>query len=75
MFDRAWIEGELAKLIVQLHQTEGAISVLQQMLEYLDGAEQSAAPPGLTMDDLQELLPEGHKIEGGFEPHADRIYS
>jgi hypothetical protein len=63
MFTREWIEKELAGLIVQLHQTEGAISVLQQMLTSLEQAEQSAAPE-LTLAEFEALLPEGHKIEG-----------
>lgn len=74
MFDRAWIERELAGLIVQFHQTEGAINVLQQMLAQLDGAV-SPAPPALTLADLEAALPEGHRIEGGIEPHEDRIHA
>ena len=63
IFDREWIENELiglesqlTKLIVQLHQTEGAIQVLQQMLQHTNGAEQSAPL-------LNDILPEGVTIE------------
>lgn len=75
-FDRAWIENELAGLIVQLHQTEGAISVLQQMLQQLDSDQQrkngagEPAPNLITMDQLGDMLPVGHTIEG-IEPRED----
>jgi len=74
MFDRAWLERELAGLIVQLHQTEGAISVLQQMLAQLDGAA-ATAPPERALAALEAALPEGYRIEGGIEPHEDRVYT
>lgn len=72
MFDRVWIERELAGLIVQLHQTEGAIAVLQQMLTQLDGAAQ-VAPDGITLAELETMLPEGHTVdhERGVQPHED----
>lgn len=73
MFDRAWLENELTGLIVQLHQIEGAIQVLQQMLAQLDGAEQQPAPDALTLQELQSVLPEGHQIdtERGIQPNED----
>jgi len=68
MFDRAWIENELAGLIIQLHQIEGAIAVLQQMLKQLEEAGSCASSLDLTLDELQDMLPPGHVIEGGIEP-------
>jgi hypothetical protein len=75
LFDRAWIERELAGLIVQLHQTEGAISVLQQMLTQLDENHKhngavDTAPDGLTLEQFEALLPPGDRIEGIIE-HED----
>ncbi len=60
MFTREWIEGELTRLIIQLHQTEGMISMLRQMLQALDQAEL----PGMTLEQFEDLLPEGHTVEG-----------
>lgn len=79
MFDRAWLENELAGLIIQLHQTEGAISVIQQMIAQLDQAEASALqattadPPILTEQDLLKVLPPGARILG-VETHEDPIH-
>jgi hypothetical protein len=75
VFDRTWIDEQLARLIIQLHQTEGMISLLQQMADYLDGAADKTAPSELTLDDLEALLPEGHKIVGGFEPYEDHVHA
>ena len=60
MFTREWIEGELTRLIIQLHQTEGMISMLRQMLQALDQVES----PGMTFEQFEELLPEGHTVDG-----------
>lgn len=70
MFDLAWIERELAGLIIQLHQTEGAIAVLQQMKAQLEGAAQSAPQDALTLSDLEALLPAGDRVEEGIQRHA-----
>ena len=62
MFDRQWLENELNGLIAQLHRTEGAISVLQAMIEQLDRADNE--PPGMPLDEFQATLPEGYTVEG-----------
>ncbi len=69
MFDRAWLENELAGLIIQLHQTEGAIAVLRQMI-----AQWEAANPPSTLPHLEDLLPEG-VIVGEITPHEDHIHA
>lgn len=60
MFTREWIEGELTRLIIQLHQTEGMISMLRQMFQALEQAESH----GLPLDDLIEKVMPGATIEG-----------
>jgi hypothetical protein len=76
MFDRAWIENELAGLIVQKHQVDGAISVLQQMLTLLDAAEQAAVTDLITRTDrpfVPRALPEGAQMIG-VETHEHPIH-
>jgi hypothetical protein len=72
-FNRDWIERETARLIMVLHQTEGQIAMLQQMLSYLDNGAAPSAPDALTLEALQNKLPDGHKIdlERGVAPHED----
>lgn len=60
MFTHDWFDREIAALIVQLHQVEGAINVLRQMKQALD----SPAEPEISMDDLQAMLPDGMVLEG-----------
>lgn len=70
MFTREWIENELAglesqlaQIIVQLHQTEGAIQALQQMQAALN------AEDGIPLDELVETIMPGATIES-IEPVA-----
>lgn len=69
MFDKAWLENELAGLIIQLHQIEGAIAVLKQMLAQWEAAQ--AASPALPQ--LSDLLPAGVVIDG--EPHEHHLHA
>ena len=74
MFDRSWLENELAGLIIQLHQTEGAISVIQQMIAQLDqAATAEATAPILTEQDLLKVLPLGAQFLG-VEAHENPIH-
>lgn len=64
MFTREWIENELAglesqlaQIIVQLHQTEGAIQALQQMQGALN------AEDGIPLDELVDTIMPGATIE------------
>lgn len=58
MFTREWCETELTQLIITLHQAEGMISMLRQMLAALDNES-----PAITLDELEAMLPEGTRIE------------
>lgn len=85
MFDRAWIETELAGIeaqlaqtIVLLHQLEGAKQVLEQMRDQLNssGAEESApllddvlAGAGLT---VEEIIPMSLAGAQEFEVHIPK---
>lgn len=74
MFDLAWIENELAGLIISLHRIEGMIEVLQQMKAQAEAA-QVAPVPTLSLEQLQEMLPPGHQIIGEVQRHEDQINS
>lgn len=71
MFDLAWLETELAGLMVQLHRIEGAIEVLQQMKAQLNTGAAQVAPDSVTLAELETMLPAGYTIdtERGIQPH------
>ena len=71
-FDRAWLENERLGLLIEQARLAGMLSVIEQMIAQLDGADSS---PALTLDALQTLLPDGDRIEGGIEPHEHPIHS
>jgi hypothetical protein len=73
MFDRAWIETELEAARATYYRIEGAISVLEQMLQQLDEADEQPASLEITEEELQAMLPEGTQIVGGFKPHEDHV--
>ena len=82
MFDAAYFDTEIAGLEAQLaeavalvHRLEGALTVLRQMKTQLaQGAEEQPAPDtALSLDQLDDLLPEGFRVdqERGIKPHED----
>lgn len=81
LFSREWLVNELAgleqqlgQLIIGVHQTEGAIQVIQQMIQQLDNGAAQPAAPALTLDEFENLLPEGFRVDPEGPQHVDSIH-
>jgi type II secretory pathway component PulM len=78
--DRAFLQNELAGLerqqaetIQRLHQLDGAIQAVQQLIAALDKQAAQATRDGEEVSpvDLAAILPPGYTAEGDLEPHED----